>query len=95
MFEKNKLDINISKMTILWPSEVLLRENPIILWGLSWAHEIAHEFLKTNIFARFFCLIILRTLTQNFTCIFYCPSVKWLAAGPLLVMRAIMAPPCV
>ena len=34
-----------------------------------------------------------RTLTKNFTCVFYCHGVKWWATVPFLEMRAIMAPP--
>ena len=30
---------------------------------------------------------------MNFICIFYYPSGKWLDAGAILVMRAMMAPP--
>jgi hypothetical protein len=29
---------------------------------------------------------------MNFICIFYYPSVKWLDAGAILVMRAMMSP---
>ena len=92
MFAKNWISIS-QKMTILWPSGVLLRENPLILWGLSWAHVIAHILLKNNFLSDFFSDHLKDIYQELYIYIYYCPSVKWLGAGPFLVMRAIMPPP--
>ena len=88
-----KLDPNILKNDFFMAIFNFVSGKLLLLRALSWTHEIACKIPKNNIFARFFCLVTFRRSTMNFICIFYYPSVKWLDAGAILVMRAMMAPP--